>query len=70
MTWSPSVESLAKREGSHCMSCSEEKPRMTQLVRMLTNTIARITSYHTPMLHALRWEEEGVSFTINRSVER
>lgn len=62
MTWSPSAESLAKREGSHCMSCSEEKPRMTQLVRMATNTITRITSYHTPMLHALQWQKQELSF--------
>lgn len=31
------------------MSCSEEKPRMAELVRIEMNTITLITSYHTPM---------------------
>ena len=54
MSWSPSEELRVKRVGSHCISCSEEKPRMAQLVKMAMKTIARITSNHTPMSFDLR----------------
>ena len=58
MSWSPSAMLLVKSEGSHCISCSEEKPRMAQLVRIPTNTIQRITSNHTPMSRALHEQED------------
>ena len=55
MTWSPPPErSREKSDGVHCISCSEEKPRMAQLVRIATNTITRITSNHTPISRALQ----------------
>lgn len=65
MSWSPSEVLLVKREGSHCMSCSEEKPRMAQLVRIPTNTIPRITSNQTPMSRALQGKGEDNQLFMN-----
>ena len=56
MSWSPSSELLVKKDGIHCINCSEEKPRMAQLVIMATNTITLITSNHTPMSLDLQGE--------------
>ena len=65
MSWSPSEVLLVKREGSHCMSCSEEKPRMAQLVRIPTNTMPRITSNQTPMSRALQGKGEDNQLFMN-----
>lgn len=53
MVWSPSDARLVKREGSHCIICSEANPRIAQLVRMETKTMAFMTDNHTPMSFTL-----------------
>ena len=53
MVWSPSDSRLVKREGSHCIICSEANPRMAQLVRMEAKTMAFMTDSHTPMSFTL-----------------
>ena len=59
MTWSPPSDSREKKDGIHCMSCSEENPKMAQFVKIDTNTMTLITSYQTPMCLHLRTNMGG-----------